>query len=80
MVKCPCLYSAVVPLCRADMDALRIPPPDHLSRFCLGGHYRRCELFRGFLEALATRPEQWRAASSGHVPDVPRPRRREGPA
>jgi hypothetical protein len=76
MVKCPCLYSAVVPLCRADMDALRIPPPDHLSRFCLGGYYRRCELFRAFLEALAARPEQW--PSQGHLPDFSGPRRRMG--
>ena len=76
VAKCPCLYSAGVPLCRADTEALRIPPAEHLGRFCLGGKHRRCTLFRGFLGALTTRPEQWRATSPGYVPEAPRTRRR----
>ena len=60
MVKCPCLYSAVTPICRADTESMRIPSAGHLNRFCLTEHYRRCELYRRFLGMLAEKPERWR--------------------
>ena len=40
---------------------MRIPPTVHLNRFCLTEHYRRCDLYRRFLEILAEKPEKWRA-------------------
>src|SRR5437899_9551816 len=68
-VKCPCLYSSVAPICRADTESMRIPPTVHLNRFCLTEHYRRCDLYRRFLEILAEKRERWRAqgASRGRT-------------
>ena len=60
MVKCPCLYSTAAPICRADMESMRIPPVVHLNRYCLTEHYRRCDLYRRFLETLAHEPGRWR--------------------
>ena len=60
-MKCPCLYSSVAPICRADTESMRIPPTVHLNRFCLSEHYRRCDLYRRFLGILAEKPENWRA-------------------
>ena len=63
--KCPCLYSALTPICRADTEALRVPRVEDLNHFCLSGQHRRCELFRAFLMTLAVRPEGWAAAPVG---------------
>jgi len=60
-VKCPCLYSDAAPICRAEGDALRIPSAEHLASHCLRAQYRRCEVYRRFLTALAERPERWRS-------------------
>jgi hypothetical protein len=40
---------------------MRIPAAEELSTYCLTAHYRRCEVFRRFLLALAERPERWRS-------------------
>src|SRR5256885_16339123 len=59
--RCPCLNSGAAPICRADPESMQIPPTVHLNRFCLTEHYRRCDLYRRFLEILAEKPEKWRA-------------------
>ena len=63
-VKCPCLYSDAAPICRAEGDAIRIPAAEELAAYCLTPHYRRCEVFRRFLVALAERPERWRSITA----------------
>ena len=55
-VKCPCLYSDVAPICRAEMMALRIPSPEQLARFCTTGRHQRCELYRRFLGIAIVKP------------------------
>jgi len=60
-VKCPCLYSTAVPLCRADTEGIFIPGTEHQARFCLHEGHRRCEVFRRYLDILVERPEQWSA-------------------
>ena len=35
-------------------------PVVRLNRFCLSEHYRRCDLYRRFLDTLAHEPERWR--------------------
>ena len=65
MVKCPCLYSTAAPICRADTESMRVPPVVHLNRFCLTERYRRCDLYRRFLETLAHEPERWRVQGPG---------------
>jgi len=75
-VKCPCLFSAVAPICRADTDAMRIPSVEHRNRFCLCDQHRRCDLFRRFLRNLAAKPDQWRArvpADDGATDPTPNP-------
>jgi hypothetical protein len=57
---CPCLQGEEAPACRADTEAMRIPPPQHLNRFCLTSAYRRCEVYRHFLGILLSKPEWWR--------------------
>ena len=66
MVKCPCLYSTAAPICRADTESMRVPPVVHLNRFCLTERYRRCDLYRRFLETLAHEPERWRVQGPGN--------------
>jgi hypothetical protein len=34
---------------------MRIPPADHLSRFCVTDLHRRCELYRSFRGLLMVR-------------------------
>ena len=63
-VKCPCLLNAVTPICRADTQAMRIPPVEHLSRLCLSERYRGCDVYRRFLGALAAEPKHWRSRGS----------------
>lgn len=60
-MKCPCLYSEVAPICRAETVAMHVPSSSHLNRFCVTEHYRRCDLFRQFLTELSETPERWRA-------------------
>jgi len=75
--KCPCLYSATVPICRADTEAMRIPPSEHLNAICLGGQHRRCELFRGFLGNLSAQPGKWPGAAAESVSSPPAKRRED---
>jgi len=42
---------------------MRIPAAEELATYCLTPHYRRCEVFRRFLVALAERPERWRSST-----------------
>ena len=63
-MKCPCLYSDAAPMCRAEGDGMRIPAAEELAAYCLTAHYRRCEVFRRFLVALAERPERWRSITA----------------
>ena len=75
-MKCPCLFSTVAPICRADTEAMRIPSVDHRNRFCLCDQHRRCDLFRRFLRNLAAKPDQWRAragADDGSPDRAPNP-------
>jgi hypothetical protein len=55
-VKCPCLYSDVAPICRAETMALRIPSPEQLARFCTTGRHQRCDLYRRFLGITIVKP------------------------
>ena len=77
-VKCPCLYSDAAPICRAEGDAMRIPSAEQLASHCLTSHYRRCDVFRRFLIALAERPERWRSPVTAYGTDASRPRRMRG--
>jgi hypothetical protein len=65
-VMCPCLYSDAAPICRAEIDAMRIPSAEHLASYCLTAQYRRCHVFRSFLSALAERPERWRSTTTAY--------------
>jgi hypothetical protein len=82
-VKCPCLYSDAAPICRAEGDAMRIPSAEQLVSHCLTAHYRRCEVFRRFLVALAERPERWRRSTAANygtdTPECPPAERRVKP-
>ena len=75
-MKCPCLYSDAVPMCRAEGDALRIPSAEQLASHCLTAQYRRCDVFRRFLTALSERPERWRSSTSEFGNDQPQRRMR----
>src|SRR6516165_11533753 len=77
-VKCPCLYSDAAPICRAEGDAMRIPSAEQLARYCLTPHYRRCDVYRGFLAALAKRPERWRLDTAACGEDAEGSRRMRG--
>ena len=66
MVKCPCLYSTAAPICRADLESMHVPPLVHLNRFRLTEHYRRCDLYRRFLEMLTHEPGRWRVQGPGN--------------
>jgi hypothetical protein len=77
-VKCPCLYSDAAPICRAEGDAMWIPSAEQVASYCLTAQYRRCDVFRRFLVALAERPERWRSTLTGYGADVQRPRRLRG--
>lgn len=68
-MKCPCLYSEAAPICRADMDAMRVPSPGQMSRFCTTDQYRRCDMFRSFLGQLSTKPERWRVSAPVERPE-----------
>ncbi len=57
---------------------MRIPSAEQLASHCLTPHYRRCEVFRRFLIALAERPERWRSAGGEYGTDVQRQRRSRG--
>jgi hypothetical protein len=70
-MKCPCLHSEAAPICRADTEAMRIPPAERLTRYCLSEHYRRCERFRSFLAKLVTTPERWRSESPAEPRNAP---------
>jgi hypothetical protein len=41
---------------------MRVPTGEQLAALCMTAHYRRCEVYRRFLVALAERPERWRSA------------------
>lgn len=73
-MKCPCLYSDAAPICRAEGDAMRIPSAEQLASHCQTAHYRRCDVYRRFLVALAERPERWRSTGTDYGADMPRPR------
>ena len=62
---CPCLYSDAAPICRADLKALHVPLRAHLDRFCRRPRYRRCDLYRAWLETLRASPG---ASSEAIVP------------
>src|SRR5207247_6329649 len=61
VVECPCLYSAIAPICRADTESMRIRPAGQLDRCCLTERQRRCDFFPRFLCMFTERPEKWRA-------------------
>ena len=54
--KCPCLREDVVATCSADTDAIRIPPHDHVVRFCLTDAHRRCDIFRRYVAMRLAAP------------------------
>ena len=72
VMRCPCLYGETAPVCRADTEALRIPAPDHLSRFCLSAYHRRCDVYRHFLGVLVAKPDSWRVKRAGIPAKAPR--------
>lgn len=74
-MKCPCLYSDAAPMCRAEGDALRIPSAEQLATHCLTAQYRRCDVYRRFLTALAERPERWRSDNTAYGTGAKRTRR-----
>lgn len=57
---------------------MRIPSAEQLAAHCLTSQYRRCEVFRRFLVALAERPERWRSSTTAYGTDTSRPRRLRG--
>jgi hypothetical protein len=57
---------------------MRIPSAEQLASHCLTPQYRRCEVFRRFLNALAERPERWRSTAGEYGADGQRPRRMRG--
>ena len=77
-MKCPCLYSDAAPMCRAEGDALRIPSAEQLASHCLTAQYRRCEVYRRFLTALAERPERWRSDTAAYGAKAESSRRSRG--
>jgi len=72
------LYSDAAPICRAEGDAMRIPSAEQLAAHCLTAHYRRCDVFRRFLVALAERPERWRSPATTYGADSSPARRLRG--
>jgi Flp pilus assembly pilin Flp len=62
---CPCLYSADAPLCRADLEALHVPPRAYLETVCRRTRHRKCPLYRTWLQTLSTTPD----ASKAPAPD-----------
>ena len=57
---------------------MRIPSAEQLASHCLTTHYRRCDVFRRFLAALAERPERWRSTTVAYGTDGVGPRRAKG--
>jgi len=62
-------------MCRAEGDALRIPSAEQLANHCLTAQYRRCEVYRRFLTALAERPERWLSTAETYGASTERIRR-----
>ena len=70
-MKCPCLYGEEAPICRADTEAMRIPVAEHLARFCSTEQYRRCDVFRAFVQTLTIRSKRPRHLGQGGAAERP---------
>ena len=66
---CPCLYSAEAPLCRADLEALHVPPRAYLETFCRRPRHRKCPLYRTWLHTLSASADAPTSDSKAPAPD-----------
>ena len=66
---CPCLYSAEAPLCRADLEALHVPPRAYLETVCRRTRHRKCPLYRTWLQTLSATADASTSDSKAPAPD-----------